>query len=545
MIARFLWIAFLLFATAAADASPRGVTTSNACTRLVFANEEGAPANYNPNYVFTSATGAGLKNICNRFGGVNCTAGTNFFAGDSGLTCTPKLVVWRYCGLGCRPHTDGDNIISTTFVNDSGTVTLSLNGISFTTGKITVTAGETSAAYAAALQAAINAAAPTTATVSATITPASVTFTGGEQVAVLDVTSGLPAGGLPLGGIPCDSPLGSPTLATCTGSGTLPTGFNRIMWPSYATTGTANVWGSSVQASYITLASPPPILVSTSPETIKEFYEVMQITSAMTSGSGIITTNNTLHGTGIPYSGTATDPSTLEVNGFVSTTGVATCESNPSKCGGRKAGYWCDYTVSGGCLNTQWIIGGPASALNTTISTPETITLTPSTIKVSVVSPTSYFSYFDISYNTGANSEPYGGTITWLTDVGGTVAAQGGLTSATAYPNTGWGNASTGSMEPQLGDAATWMNTVVLPQFSAFGSVTHAIGHNCQALSSINYQGGPVFPYQYDVNLASWSLANPGGWPVYLGGGTIPPGGTIGICGGGSMPAIVNFVGVY
>jgi hypothetical protein len=500
-----LFLLLSIAATTQAFALARGNPNSPyACTRLFITNPNDVTSGYDPNFTFTSSTA-----VCNRFGtGPICSAAQNFFAGTSGFACTPTMVVIRFCALGCRPHYHSGNLASATFATGGGAVNVTLNGVTFQTSSISITGSSTPSSLGSALKSAINGSLPTVAaTTGSTLTPESATFTGGESGALLDVTSGLPAGGLTIGAVPCDTPLGAPTLAACTGSGLLPSANNRIIWPAYGQNPTTqNPWQAVVQASYSVLAAPTPLTSPTSPEVITENWMVLTIG---TLTSGIISTGSELSGAGITAN-------SLEIVSVASTSGVATCASNPSKCGGRTAGYWCDATLAGACAGTTWNVGGPPAQLGTAISA-EAINLTPCSVGVSVDNNSASYVDLDISANDFCEADPGYVTYGLATDAAsGNAAAQMELTSATAYPN-GWTAISPATVEPSEGDFSSWMNNVLLPQFSQFGSFQNVVSKGCGPISSINYQGGGGLPYHLDPDMSAWSAAQPGNYPFFLG----------------------------
>lgn len=472
-----------------------------ACTRLFITNPNDVTSSYNPNFTFTSATA-----VCNRFGtGPICSAANNFFAGTSAFLCTPTMVTVRFCALGCRPHYHSGNLASATFATGGGAVNMTINGVTFQTGTISLSSTTTVSQAGTAIKNAINAALPTVAVTTGTLTPESVTVTGGESGALLDVTSGLPAGGLFRGAVPCDSPVGAITLATCTGSGLLPSTNNKIISPAYGQNPTTqNPWQTVVQASYSMIAAPTPLTSATSPETMTMNWQLYQISAL---SSGVVSTGDELSGSGITAN-------SLEITDVASTSGVAACASNSSKCGGRTIGWWCDATLAGGCVGTQWVVSGPSNLLGTALSS-QTINLTPCSVGVTTDNNSASYVDLDLSNNDFCREDAV--SFGFMSDVGaGNAASQTLFTAATSYPN-GWTAISPGTIEPSNRDFSSWMNNVFLPQFSHFGSFQNVVSKGCGPVSSINYQGGGGLPYGLDPDMSAWSAAQPGNYPFFLG----------------------------
>jgi hypothetical protein len=113
------------------------------------------------------------------------------------------------------------------------------------------------------------------------------------------------------------------------------------------------------------------------------------------------------------------------------------------------------------------------------------------------------FADIDLSFSNNAG-EVLTNFTSFLSDVSGTVSQQLALTSATAYPNTGWTLISPGSVEPTNGDFATWAENTLIPTFSAFSGIEF-IGGTCAGVSSINWLGGTFLPYGFDADALAWA----------------------------------------
>ena len=524
---RLLVLLLALCTAAPSWAASHGRPTPTAlCTRLLMAEDNNWSTEMDANNVFTS-----LSALANRTGdsGPEYTFGQNFFSGSGSLTCNPTVKIVRSCTVACRPHLNGGNIAGVT-VSGTGTVELSYYG------QILQAAVDTSscsspcsgANLATFLAGALNSARPAMfATTGSTLAAYNMTFQGYQVASQLLVTNLNSNAALYSGSQICDYPAGSGSqvLTSCTHPSTLnlPTQQNTILSTSYSINATTNNPAQTVNvANYTMFLNGTPGSVS-SPEWMTAYYQVLTV-GTLTSG----TIFDGLELTGTSISGKY---ETIMQN----LTGGTSCSSNPAMCGGRTTGSFC---TGSACNGSTWVVSAPVcgNAVNGTTNCSGTTQVgqTYSSVAIggtlplitlsnnsSTVSGTQTFDFLQVQQNSYALWS--NGTLGWMMDVSGTIAAQSQLTCSYQTP-TGYANLGTGEM--LHGGIGTRMSSYIAedPNWGTF-QTGYTVGNPaCGPQSATNWNGGPQIPYGVDDDLVAWTQSRTGQTPYYMMG-------TLGNCG--------------